>query len=253
MKKQASKKSDVHSVMLCDKMDFVMHEEYRLLRTNIKYSLTDDKEYHVIGVTSAVKGEAKTTTAINLAYTLAENGEKVCLIEGDMRLPTFRKKMNIESHAGLSEFLTGQKSIDDVVEMVKYQKCDFACIQAGTLPPNPSELLSSPRIDKVFETLGKTFTYIIVDLPPVTMVSDAVVVGGKIDGVIMVVSQPICTKRLLKEAMRQLTITHIKVIGFVRTLTTEHGFGYSRYGRKRHGYQYAKYEYSIPPENKNIE
>ena len=253
MKKKGNKKSNVRSVMLCDNMDFLIHEEYRLLRTNIKYSLIDDKEYHVIGVTSSVQGEAKTTAAINLAYTLAENGEKVCLIEGDMRLPTFRKKMDLESHNGLSEFLTGQKPINDVIETIKYEKCAFGCIQSGSLPPNPAELLSSSRIDRLLETLGKVFNYIIVDLPPVTMVSDAVIFGGKIDGVIMVVAQPVCTKRMLKEAIRQLKIGHIKVIGFVRTMTGKHSFGYSRYGRKCHGYQYEKYEYSTPPANKSIE
>ncbi len=255
MKKQVKAKNNVPQLMIGDDLDFILHEEYRLLRTNIKYSLTDEKECHIIGVTSSIKGEAKTTTSINLAYTLAENGEKVCLVEGDMRLPTFRKKMKLTSHVGLSEFLTGQAPANDIVESVRFKKCAFSCIQAGALPPNPSELLSSQRMDKLLEALGKTFTYVIVDLPPVTMVSDAVVVGGKLDGVVMVVAQPICTKRLLKESMRQLMLARIKVLGFVRTFTTDHGFGYSKYGRKhykyKHGYQYAKYEYSTPPEKES--
>lgn len=249
-----SKKSAITKVKLCDELDFVLHEEYRLLRTNIKYSLTDEKECHIIGVTSSVKGEAKTTTAINLAYTLAENGEKVCLIEADMRIPTVRKKINLESHVGLSEFLTGQAPANDIVELIEFKECAFSCIQAGALPPNPSELLSSQRMNKLIEALEKDYTYVIVDLPPVTMVSDAVVLGSKMDGVIMAVAQPICTKRLLKESMRQLMLARIKVIGFVRTFVSEHSFGYSKYGGKKYKYhkndQYAKYEYSTPPENK---
>lgn len=88
----SKKKPKSNKVMICDNLDFILHEEYRLLRTNIKFSLSDEAKCYVIGVTSSVKGEAKTTTAINLAYTLAENEEKVCLIEADMRLPTFAKK-----------------------------------------------------------------------------------------------------------------------------------------------------------------
>ncbi len=236
MKKQQTGKTDPHKAVLGDSMDFLMHEEYRLLRTNIKYSLTDDKEYHVIGITSSVKGEGKTTTAINLAYTFAENGEKVCLIEGDMRLPTMKTKLNLEPHKGLSEFLTGQASLNDTVEKVNFEKCSFCCIQAGTLPPNPPELLSTARAGKMLEALGKAFTYIIIDLPPVTMVSDALVMGDKLDGVIMVVAQPICTKSVLKEAMRKLSVARIKVIGFVRNLTGEHSGRYTKYKGRTYEY-----------------
>ncbi len=230
-----------NEVPLFDSMDFVLHEEYRLLRTNIKYSLTDDKKSHVIGVTSSTKGEAKSTTAINLAYTLAENGEKVCLIEGDMRLPTFIKKMHLEPHVGLSELLTSQAKVADAVEIKKFDGFELAYIQAGKIPPNPSELLSSKKLDKILAELSETYTYIIFDLPPVTIVSDAVVVGDRLDGVIMVVSQSVCTKRLLDEAMRQLTMSRIRILGFVRTLANEQGFSF-KYGKSsyRGHYQYGK-------------
>ncbi len=228
--------------MLCDNLDFVLHEEYRLLRTNIKFSLSDDSDCHCIGITSAIKGEAKTTTAINLAYTLAENGEKVCLIEADMRLPTFAKKLNIDTFDGLSECLTGQAALNDVLRTISFKNCDMQFIKAGTLPPNPAELLSSSRMDKLLEALKKVFTYIILDLPPVTMVSDAVILGEKLDGIVLTVAQPICTRKLLKEAMRQLTISRVKVLGFVRTFTTNHGFGYTKYGKKKYKYNNA-YQY----------
>ncbi len=232
--------------MLCDDLDFILHEEYRLLRTNIKYSLSDGKKSHCIGITSSIKGEAKTTTAINLAYTIAENGEKVCLVEGDMRLPTVKKKLALEPHVGLSEYLTSQAELKDVLQELTFKKSTFTCIQAGALPPNPSELLSSAKMEELLKELSEQFTYIIIDLPPIAMVSDALVVGSKIDGMLMAVGQPICTKKLLKESMRQLFLARIKVLGFVRTLTSENSFD-SKYGRKHkyhHGYQYAKYEYN---------
>ncbi len=239
--------------MLCDDLDFILHEEYRLLRTNIKYSLSDGKKSHCIGITSSIKGEAKTTAAINLAYTIAENGEKVCLLEADMRLPTVKKKLELEPCVGLSEYLTSQAELKDVLQELTFKKSAFSCIQAGALPPNPAELLSSSKMEELLEALSKEFTYVIVDLPPVAMVSDALVVGSKIDGMLMAVAQPICTKKLLKESMRQLLLARIKVLGFVRTLTSENTFD-SKYGRKHkyhHGYQYAKYEYSREPEGEN--
>ncbi len=235
-------KNQKNKIMLCDNLDFVLHEEYRLLRTNIKFSLSDDADCHCIGVTSSVKGEAKTTTAINLAYTLAENGEKVCLVEADMRLPTLAKKLNIDVFEGLSEYLTGQATANDVLKSISFKKCSMHFIQAGTLPPNPAELLSSPRVEKLLKALKEAFTYVIIDLPPVTMVSDAIILGAKLDGVVLTVAQPICTKKLLNETMRQLSIGRIKLLGFVRTLTTDHGFGYSKYGKHKYKYQ-SGYEY----------
>ena len=245
----SKKKPKSNKVMICDNLDFILHEEYRLLRTNIKFSLSDEAKCYAIGVTSSVKGEAKTTTAINLAYTLAENEEKVCLLEADMRLPTFAKKMNIPVCTGLSEYLTGQASAQDILKTLSCKQCKMSIIQAGTIPPNPAELLSSARMAKLLETLSDVFTYIIVDLPPLTMVSDALILGEKLDGIVMVVAQPICTKKILKESMRQLMLSHIKILGFVRTFTTNHGFGYSKYGKKKYkyqnGYQYvAQYQKS---------
>ncbi len=256
-KKKNSKNTKAPVTMLCDDLDFVLHEEYRLLRTNIKYSLTDGKACHCIGVTSSVKGEAKTSTAINLAYTLAENGEKVCLLEADMRIPTVRKKLNLEPHVGLSEYLTAQVSAVEIVEGVQFSKCVLPLIQAGAVPPNPAELLSSGRMDSLLKSLSKVFTYIIVDLPPADVVSDAAIVGSKLDGVLMVVAQPICTKRLLKESMKKLAIARVKVLGFVRTFVSETGFGYSKYTKKNYkrakNYQYNGYAYAAQQINQTHE
>ncbi len=258
-KSKKNKKANRDRIMLCDDLNFVLHEEFRLLRTNIKYSLTDGKSCHFIGVTSAVKGEAKTTTSINLAYTLAENGEKVCLLEADMRLPTVRKKLNLEPHCGLSEFLTGQATPGGLIDCVKFSSCKLPLIQAGAIPPNPAELLASEGMGNLMNALSKIFNYVIVDLPPVGVVTDALILGEKLDGVVMVVAQPICTKRLLKESMRKLTMGRIKVLGFVRTFVSETGFGYSRYTKKNykygraykyHGYEYAASENSQKQKSK---
>ena len=231
-------KFDESVSILCDDLDFVLHEEYRMLRTNVKFSISDDKPYHCIGVTSSVKGEAKTTTAINLAYVLAENGEKVCIVEADMRLPTLKKRLNLGNHIGLSEYLTGQASGNDILEKVMFKKCSFYCVPGGTLPPNPAELLASPRFEKLLETLGKIFTYIIVDMPPVTLVSDACIAGSKLDGTIVVVSQKCSTKGLVDETMKRLQFAKIKVIGFVRTFTKGR---MGKYGKYRKYGKYGKY------------
>lgn len=245
-----NKKSSDSLPMLCDNLDFVLHEEYRLLRTNVKFSLPEESKYHCIGVTSSIQGESKTTTAINLSYTLAENGEKVCLVEADMRLPSVGKKMYIVPHVGLSEYLTGQASVNDVLQKLTFKKCSIHCIQAGTLPPNPAELLASSRMEKLFKALGEVFTYIVIDLPPVTLVSDTIILGKKLDGIIMVISQSVCTKRLLREAMKQISLSNIKVLGFVRTFCTDQVFGYLKNGKRK--YKYKKgYQYRLDYNKEN--
>ena len=132
--------------MIGSNLNFAASEAYKLLRTNLEFSFTDDEEQKIIGITSSLKGEGKSITAINLAYTIAEAGKKVLLMECDMRLPTVSKRLNLKSSKGLSNLLVGMNAADEVVqEGVLSETMDV--IHAGDIPPNASELLASKRME----------------------------------------------------------------------------------------------------------
>ncbi len=224
----------ISPVKFGDELDFTAHEAYRLLRTNLIFSFAGENKGRAIGIVSTVKGEGKTTTAINLSYVLAENGAKVCLVEADMRMPTVNKRLDIEVKSGLSELLTGQTTVEECIQTRQFKQCAFQMITAGRFPPNPAELLASTQMRELLEKLRSEYDFIIVDLPPVEIVSDPVIVGVLLDGVIIAVGQGVCKKKHLKNAMRQFNMANIRVLGFVRTFTGSESFSY----RKRYRYKY---------------
>lgn len=196
---------------------FAALESYKLLRTKLQFSFAGEDGCRVIGVSSALPGEGKSLTSINLAYSLSELGKRVILIDGDMRRPTLAQKLPIQKEPGLSSCLTGQRDLNNLLQNcgIPGSEKAFRVIAAGQNPPNPVELLSSNRMDVVIETLRKHYDYIIVDLPPVSEVSDVLAVANKLDGVLMVVRQNICNRLVLNAAIRQLAFVKAKVLGVV--------------------------------------
>ena len=133
--------------MLGDRLSFAASEAYKLLRTNLTFALPDENKCRVVGVTSAMRGEGKSTTSINLAYTLAEAGKRVLLIEADMRRPNLARRLAIDPAPGLSNLLAGLCQERDVIQDVGLLD-SLKVITSGDIPPNPSELLGSDRIDR---------------------------------------------------------------------------------------------------------
>lgn len=233
--------------MIGSNLNFAASEAYKLLRTNLEFSFTDDEEQKIIGITSSLKGEGKSITAINLAYTIAEAGKKVLLMECDMRLPTVSKRLNLKSSKGMSNLLVGMNAADEVVqEGVLSETMDV--IPAGDIPPNASELLASKRMEYTLEYLSKYYDYILLDLPPVTVVADALVASKLVSGMVVVVRQDYVGRAALSETMRQLKYVNAKVLGFVFNSVDDHTLPYNkRYYRKgyykgKYGYQYG-YQY----------
>lgn len=224
-------------------MSFAAKEAYKLLRTNLIFALSDTKkEYgHIIGVTSSVRGEGKSTTAINLASVLAEQGKRVLLIEGDMRLPSLRKKIKMRNKLpGLSNVLIDDSNNpnDYLQDYEVDQVISFKLLMAGAIPPNPSELLGSERMENLLGQFSKEYDYIVLDLPPVTAVTDALVATKLVDGVVLVVRNEYSDRRSLNEAIRQLQQVNGKILGFVFTCADTAVGGYR--GKK---YKYRSYEY----------
>lgn len=219
-------------------LEFTAIEQYKLLRTNLNFTLPEDQKCPVIGVTSSMRGDGKSTTAINLSYVLAENGKRVLLIDGDLRLPSIAKKMRIASTPGFTDMLMDRGvKIEDFVSSVLP---NWYILPAGYLPPNPSELLGSKRMETILDDLKEKFDCIVIDLPPVNIVSDALAVSKYISGMVVVIREEYTEKKELENCFRQMKLSNINVLGCV--MNEARGSG-GNYGKK---YKYYKYYRSNP-------
>lgn len=219
---------------LHENLEFAGKEQYKLLRTNLSFTLPEEQKCPIIGMTSSNRGEGKSTTSINLSYVLAESGKRVLLIDGDLRVPSIAKKMEIESTPGLTNLLMGQDAQDLSVFRSRILN-NWYIIPSGELPPNPSELLGSRRMEAVLNALSEKFDYIIVDLPPVNLVSDALAISKLISGMIVVVREDHTEKKELERCYRQLQLSNVKVLGCVmnNAKTGRDGYGDYRDYRRR--------------------
>ncbi|MBR5774542.1 MAG: CpsD/CapB family tyrosine-protein kinase [Clostridia bacterium] len=217
-------------------LEFTAAEQYKLLRTNLKFTLPEGLKCAIIGVTSSIRGEGKSTTAVNLSYVLAESGSKVLLIDGDLRIPSIAKKMGLVSSPGLTDMLMGR---DVNLNVFRSELLDnWYVIPSGDLPPNPSELLGSNRMETFINAMSEIFDYIVIDLPPVNIVSDAVAISKFTAGMVVVIREDYSEKKELEKCFRQLKLSGVKVLGCV--MNGAKG-GKGSYGRYRKHYKYYRY------------
>ena len=245
-KKAAAPRSNENSMSIIgSKLNFEGREAYNLLRTNLMFATKrNDRNARVIGITSSAHGEGKSLTVINLAYSIAESGRKVILVECDLRLPTLRKKLNLPRSTGLSNILAGINSEKATLHSdVLIKGLDF--VQAGDIPPNPSELLGSKAFTNLIDTLADNYDVILLDLPPIGKVSDALVVSRCTDGLVIVVRNDYTNASELDYTLRQCELVDAKGLGFV----------YNGSGAKSKKYKYGygnKYAYGYAAaHNKN--
>jgi len=236
-----SRQIKAQQAMLCDNLSFAAAEAYKLLRTNLMFSLPD-KPCRIIGVTSSTRGEGKSTTSVNLAYSFAEAGKKVLLIDADMRLPSVSAKLSIPSAPGLSNLLAGLSKEKESIQQSKYFT-NWYILPAGDIPPNPSELLGSERMHALLKWLSGIFEFIIIDLPPVNIVADALVISQWTDGLIAAVRQNYSDRRSLNSCMYQINKLQAKFLGFVMTDASVSKTGSKRYGKYKYGYDKSEYGY----------
>ena len=222
-------------------LEFTATEQYKILRANLSFTIPENVKCPIIGVTSSIRGEGKSTTAVNLSYVLAENGKKVLLIDGDLRIPSIAKKMGIESTPGLTNLLMRFESR----QLVSFQSSileNWYIIPAGNIPPNPSELLGSAKMEKLLEILSEEFDYIIIDLPPVNIVSDALAISRYITGMILVVREEYTEKKEFEACSRQLELSNVKVLGCVMNGAKTGSGSYGKYRRYYKKYKYYRSE-----------
>ena len=200
--------------LLTNNAPFAYAEAYKTLRTNLSFA-SISKQYKKLIITSAIPNEGKSTVAVNLATTLAESDAKVLLIDCDLRNPTLRRLLRVrpEYKEGLTALLTGTAALNECIFSYPKMKCDV--LLAGTTPPNPVELLSSPQMKGLLDRLSEEYDYIICDTPPVSVVTDAAALSRFCDGVILVVRQKSSTRDQVWAAKRNLDAVQANVIGTI--------------------------------------
>jgi tyrosine-protein kinase Etk/Wzc len=213
-----------------EKQKFIFMEAFRTLRTNIQF-MAASKNSNTIVVSSTMPGEGKTTISRMIAVMFARINKKVVLLDMDLRLPKQHIEMGgISTKTGMSTLLSGMNSIDDV--LVRIEDEDFYLIPAGPKPPNPSEMIASENIDKVLAELKKRFDYIIIDTPPVGLVTDAMILMQKADLSLLVTRVLVTKKDSLRYFQKYVGEFHIKSVGIVLNGAKDSSaYGYGGYGK----------------------
>ena len=233
-RKQKNTKRESASKMIGRSLSFAATEAYKLLRANLMFALPDERRCRVIGITSSESGEGKSITALNLSYMLAEDGNKVMLVEADMRLPGIHKRLSINQSPGLSNLLAGLCNGNVIVQKTSLHD-RIRVVACGDVPPNPSELLGSEQMKITIDVFSQSFDFVVLDLPPVNEVSDALVASRLTDGILMVVRQNQTTRHDLETAMRRLKYGEAKLLGFVMTCAESGNKAYKKYSYYGYG------------------
>ena len=223
--------------------DFFLRESYKTTRTNVIFSLAGTEGCKVIGVTSSLQSEGKSISASNLAMSFADTGARVLIIDCDLRKPKLSRLLNSTSDNGLTNVLMDNSLLNTSIMRVKEGK-NLWLLSAGSIPPNPSELLGSEVMQSLIEGLRSKFDYIIVDTPPVDMVTDALVISKLVDGMLFVVRAGQSDKRAFLHTIEQMEYSNTKILGIIfnGSESAGGGYGYKRYGYRRYGY--SRYGYS---------
>lgn len=223
-------------------------ESYRLLRSNLQY-FEVEKGLRSILITSGLPQEAKTSTAINLSLSLAISGARVILVDTDLRSPSVHRYLQMDNSVGLSTLLAGDTAVSDALKVCKtsaflprqariglsdqpddsaLQK-DFLCLTSGPLPPNPAELLASPRMEEVLRTLVTLGDYLLIDSAPVLLAADALSLATRVDGVIIVSRAGSATIDQAREVRSTLERVGARLVGLVISgVKTSRSYGYGR-------------------------
>ena len=216
MRKKKDNRSKVFNpekMLLTSDSSFTMQESFKTLRTNVSFSLPGKKN-RCIGVVSANRGEGKSTVSVNLAISLAQIDKKVVIVDCDMRIPTVAAKLGMENRPGLSDYLADEDGYRNL-PVIHNDDFNIDVIPAGTIPPDPTKLIESPQMSELLEALKLVYDYIVVDFPPVTVVSDSAILSSVIDGYLIVTLHGSTEISQMDETIRQLNFAKANVLGFV--------------------------------------
>ena len=187
-------------------------EAYRAIRTNLQFASAGDKKVKTIVFTSALPGEGKSTTDTNLAIVMGQDNKRVLLVDCDLRRPVMHRRFGLPNR-GLTNCFADDLKLADVIQHDIYPNLDV--VTSGPIPPNPAELLGSPKMQELIKSVEDDYDYILLDLPPILVVTDAAVVGSKADGVILVVGSGDISPDEAKQAKSLLEKGGVNILGVV--------------------------------------
>jgi polysaccharide biosynthesis transport protein len=230
-----------------------LSEAYRQLRTSVLLSSPGHAPKTLV-ITSCVPSEGKTTTAINLAVSLAQTGARVLVIDADMRRPTIHTSFGIENQRGLCNVLANEMSEADTLNLVQQEEqSGLYVLTSGPIPPNPAELIGSEQMRKLVLQLASTFDHIVIDSPPIASFTDGVLLSAISDGVILVINSSECSRKVVLRSQQALDEVGAKVLGVVLNRvdarSPDYYYGYRYYSKYngKSGHYAASEEASPPP------
>ncbi|MBR4761672.1 MAG: CpsD/CapB family tyrosine-protein kinase [Clostridia bacterium] len=210
------------------KIPFAVVESYKAIRANLSFLLSSANN-NIVVITSPNSGEGKSTTAVNMAIAFAQLGERVLLIDADMRRSTLHKKLKTENGDGLSNILAGMADLSGCIKQIND---NLYFLPSGKIPPNPSELLGSPEFEKLLKTVSPAYSCVIIDTPPMNVVSDTLVAAPHTAGIVMVVRDSRTQNDDIRHVIDAAEFAGIKILGAVIN------------GIKQTGARSYKYKYS---------
>lgn len=220
---------------------FAVKEAYNTIRTNLLFT-QQGESCPIFVVTSPTANNGKTINSINLAVSFAQMGKKTLLIDSDMRNPTIHKMFSIPVKNGLSEILAG---LTDNISVSKTDIENLSVLTAGKIPPNPAELLSSPRMDKLLEFVKEHYDCVFIDTPPVNLVTDSTIFAQKATGYVLIVKTDTTNIHDVRATVSNLQQVEANIIGFiVNDMNSEKKKYYSYYRKYNYDYNYSyNYDY----------
>ena len=203
-------------------------EAYRVIRTSVQFAQAG-KELKTIAITSCTPNEGKSMTIANLAIVFTQAGKSVLIMDCDMRNPTVHKNFNLSNKVGLSSCISMGTAVADAVQETAIEGLD--ALTAGVIPPNPSELLGSERMQNILQRAKEEYDYVLIDTPPVLPVTDSLVLGRMVDGLILVIDSGEIKVEMAREVKNQLVHAGANILGVVlnKVRSEHHGYGYGYY------------------------
>src|SRR5690625_3715159 len=211
LRQMSRSKENPSSMIATMKPNSRIAEQFRTIRTNIQFSMAD-KQLQTILFSSSGPFEGKSTICTNVASVFADQGKRVLVVDTDMRLPSIAKIFHLENKVGLSTLMTSKHlKVKEAIQHVEFVQHDV--LTSGIVPPKPSELLASVRMDEIIQELKQEYDLVLFDLPPIVSVTDAQILATKIDGVILVIRKDIADIEDVYKAKELLELVNANVLG----------------------------------------
>lgn len=233
--KRSKADSEKAKNVLTSDSKFAIVEGYKIARTNLVFSLTAQNS-NCVAVTSWSKGEGKSTATVNLAISIAKMGKRVLLLDTDLRRPNLHNLLKLKNNTGVSDIIGQFGDFETAVHRDVVAGLDV--LTSGAIPPNPSELLASPIFAELVEKAKKEYDYVILDTPPVGVVTDTLLLKDFVGGYVFVVRERTTTHGDIERALQSIQLAGTKVLGFLKVGCEMRTKGYGR-GKYRNNYNYS--------------